>query len=193
VVKLVRAGMSEEIVLNMVKTQPAKFAIGADQLIELKNAGVSERIINTMVLREKGASIASPSGTVKIPNRTAVKLVMTKALSSGTAQAGEVFNLAVDEDVRVDGNVVIAKGALAAGRITAVKKRVFSGGNGMLEITVDSAKAVDGQDVPLKATITKDGGEAGFGRTGKNVEMPQGFSVNAVVDGEKEVKLRDTK
>jgi len=195
VVKLVKAGLAEEIILNMVKTQPAKFELGADQILALKNANVSDKVISAMVLRGEGkaAAPASPSNAIRIQNRTSVKLTVMKTLSSGTATAGQAFTLLVDEDVLVNGSVAIAKGATASGRVTAVRAKNLASRNGLLEITIDSAKAVDGQDVPLRAAVNKDGGGTGFGRMGKNVEIPQGFVINAVVDGDKEIRLPEQK
>jgi hypothetical protein len=196
VAKLVKAGLSEEIILNMVKTQPAKFDTGADQIVALKSANVSDKIINAMVLRgdkQRPTLAAGSSGVIKIQNRTPVKLVMVKTLSSGTAKSGEAFSLVVDEDVLVSGKVAIAKGATASGRVTAVRAKNLTSRNGLLEITIDSAKSVDEQDVPLRATINKDGGGTGFGKMGKNVEIPQGFLINAVVDADREIKLPEQK
>ena len=56
IVKLVKAGMSEEVVINMVKTQPTGFDVTVDGLLALKTNGVSDKIINEMVLYGHGAS-----------------------------------------------------------------------------------------------------------------------------------------
>jgi len=58
IVKLVKAGMSEEIVVNMVKTQPTKFDVSVDGLLALKTNDVSDKIINEMVLAGQRASVA---------------------------------------------------------------------------------------------------------------------------------------
>jgi HEAT repeats len=65
IVKLVKAGMSEEIVVNIVKTQPTRFNLTVDELLALKTNGVSDKIINEMVLRGQGiivTSVTSASG-----------------------------------------------------------------------------------------------------------------------------------
>jgi len=56
IVQLVKAGMSEEIVVNMIKTQPTRFDVGVSGILALKTNGVSDKIINEMVLRGQGAS-----------------------------------------------------------------------------------------------------------------------------------------
>ena len=40
VLKLVKAGMSEEVILGMVTAQPGKYAVTTDDVIALKQAGV---------------------------------------------------------------------------------------------------------------------------------------------------------
>lgn len=191
IMKLIKAGMSEEIVLNIVKTQPAKFALGVDEVLALKTGGVSEKIINAMILREKGAgaiSAASPSDSVKIQVKTPVRLVVDEALSSGISKSGQTFRLRVAENVTIDGKVVITNGAPATGRITAVKKKSFPNSNGKLEFAVDSVQAVDGQNITLEGHISEDGGGTSFGHTGKDVKFEKGYKITAVVESEKEVK-----
>jgi hypothetical protein len=195
VVKLVKAGLPDEIILNMVRTQPARFETGADHLLALKNANVSEKVISAMLLRNSGTAAPADGASriIKIPNRTPVKLSMLETLSSGTARAGEAVKFSVNEDILVNGKVVIAKAATASGRVTDVRPKNLTSRNGLLEITIDSAKSVDGQDVPLRGTLKKDLGGTGFGRMGKNVEFEHGTLIDAVVDGDKEIKLTDEK
>ena len=54
VVKLVKSGMSEDLIQNVIRTQPANFSLGAADLVALKEAGVSERIITAMVNKTSG-------------------------------------------------------------------------------------------------------------------------------------------
>jgi hypothetical protein len=72
IVQLVKAGMPEEIVINKIKTQPTSFVVGAGEYSALKTNGVSDKIINEMVLRGQGAgatSQASPSSPVESTNQ----------------------------------------------------------------------------------------------------------------------------
>jgi hypothetical protein len=48
IVKLVKAGMSESFILDLLKTKPATFRMESSNLIELKNAGVNEKMIIAM-------------------------------------------------------------------------------------------------------------------------------------------------
>lgn len=62
VIKLVKSGMSEDLILNVIRQQPATYAVGADQLIELRNAGVSEKIIAAMLAKVSGKDVTSAGG-----------------------------------------------------------------------------------------------------------------------------------
>ena len=44
-IKLAKSGLSEEFILNLIQQQPASLSTDAGRLVELKNAGASERII----------------------------------------------------------------------------------------------------------------------------------------------------
>ena len=62
VINLVKSGMSEDLIMNVISKQAASFALGAGDLVGLKNAGVSERIITAMVNKSGGASAPTPTG-----------------------------------------------------------------------------------------------------------------------------------
>jgi len=61
VVKLAKAGLSEDVILGMVKLQPAKYSLGLDDVIALKKAGVSDKVIAAMVERAQGGGGAKPA------------------------------------------------------------------------------------------------------------------------------------
>lgn len=54
IVKMVKSGLSEDVVLSMVKTQPAKYTLTPDELIALKSAGVPDKVVAAMVERAAG-------------------------------------------------------------------------------------------------------------------------------------------
>jgi len=66
VIKLVKSGMSEDLIISVLQQQPGAYAFGADDLIALKQASVSERIIAAMLAKEKGSAAAgAPAGAAK--------------------------------------------------------------------------------------------------------------------------------
>lgn len=63
VIKLVKSGMSEELILNIIRQQPAAYSLGADQLIELRTAGVTEKVISAMLAKSSGKDPASSAAS----------------------------------------------------------------------------------------------------------------------------------
>src|SRR5689334_5896205 len=57
IVKMVKAGLSEDIVVSTIKAQPGQYATSADDLIALKKAGISDKIISAMI--DKGSAPAA--------------------------------------------------------------------------------------------------------------------------------------
>jgi hypothetical protein len=62
IIKMVKAGLSEDVILTMVRSQPASYALAADQLIALKSAGVSDRVVAGMVERSAGGTSSRTTG-----------------------------------------------------------------------------------------------------------------------------------
>jgi hypothetical protein len=54
IVKMVKAGLGEDIVVSTIKSQPGQYGTTADELIALKKAGVPDKIIAAMI--DKGAA-----------------------------------------------------------------------------------------------------------------------------------------
>jgi hypothetical protein len=42
IVKMVKAGLAEELIVSTIQSQPGSYSLGADDLIALKSAGVSD-------------------------------------------------------------------------------------------------------------------------------------------------------
>jgi hypothetical protein len=51
IVKMVKAGLGDDVIISTIKSQPAKYSIDPDGLIALKSAGVSDRVIAAIVDR----------------------------------------------------------------------------------------------------------------------------------------------
>lgn len=65
ILKMQKAGLSEETILAAIQKERGEFDTGADALIELKSAGVSEKIIQKMIAAQPGGS--SSSGAAEAP------------------------------------------------------------------------------------------------------------------------------
>jgi hypothetical protein len=67
IVKMLKAGLSEDIVLSSIHSQPGKYSTGADDLIALKSAGVSDKIIAAMMNGGGGAAPAAAAAPAGAP------------------------------------------------------------------------------------------------------------------------------
>ncbi len=63
VVKLVKSGMTEDLILNVIQQQPGSYSFGAEDLVALKDAGVSEKIIEAMLAKSSGQTGTAAPGT----------------------------------------------------------------------------------------------------------------------------------
>lgn len=61
VTKLVKAGLGEEVILGMINSQPGKYTLSADNVLALKSAGVSDKLLAAMIKKNEGGSVAKPS------------------------------------------------------------------------------------------------------------------------------------
>lgn len=54
IVRLVKADISQNTILHLVNSQPGAYALGVDDIIALKEAGVSDEVLNAMLDRSAG-------------------------------------------------------------------------------------------------------------------------------------------
>ena len=64
VLKMVKAGLSEDLVVSAIADQPGSFTLSANELVALKEGGVSEKIIRAMMAKGK-AAMPAPGETPK--------------------------------------------------------------------------------------------------------------------------------
>jgi hypothetical protein len=65
IIKLVKAGMSEELIVNVIRQQPGIYVLGAAELVALKEAGVSEKLIGAMLDKGKTPAAVAPEAAKK--------------------------------------------------------------------------------------------------------------------------------
>lgn len=67
VVKLVRAGFKEKSVIAIIGARPVSFDLSPDRLVELKKAGVPERVILAMIARAESVDFANDEWDDEMP------------------------------------------------------------------------------------------------------------------------------
>lgn len=66
VIKLVKSGLTEDLILNVIQQQPGTYTFGANDLVALREASVSEKIITAMLAKGRGdAPPGGPAGSAK--------------------------------------------------------------------------------------------------------------------------------
>src|SRR5262245_35291643 len=81
--------------------------------------------------------------SVVIPDGTELSVVTIDPISSKTATEGDPLTFKMEEDVVIDGSVVIAKGTIVKGVVSASKKSGFFGKGGNLSVRIESTQTVD--------------------------------------------------
>jgi hypothetical protein len=102
VIKMVKAGISDDIIVTMVKGQPAKYTLTPDGVISLKASGVSDKVLAAMV--ERSSEPVTPGGTT----------------ASGATKNPEITDASVQDD---------AAAAVDANQKSAGGKWLFSEGS----------------------------------------------------------------
>lgn len=101
-----------------------------------------------------GAALAA---NLTLKEGTPVILSLEKTINSNYARVGDPVDLVVTRDVRVNDKVVIEVGTHARGEVSAIERKGAIGKPGKVSIVVRSVKAVDDTDVPIRATLTREG------------------------------------
>jgi hypothetical protein len=141
--------------------------------------------------------------TVTVPEGVEFSAVTTEKLSSKTASEGDRIALRVDEDVRVDGAVVIPKGSLVRGAVTDAKAAGRMGRGGKLNIRIESTTLADGQRINVRSTKAKSGDDAtgttvaltvlfgpvGLLKKGSDAEIKEGTRITLFTDESKSVAV----
>lgn len=94
---------------------------------------------------------------VILQDGTRIAITLKDNLSSETSTVGQVVNFEVTRDVAVNGHTVINAGTPAYGEVTGITKKGSVGKAGAIALSVNYTKAIDGQNVPLRATLSKTG------------------------------------
>jgi hypothetical protein len=216
VLEMLKAGLSQEVVIAKIKTSGSKFDTSPAALQELKTASVPDAVILAMVNASSGAPDGASTMTagkegveVKVPDGTPLEIELLSNISSATAKEGDIVDFTVVNPVVVDGVTVVEKGAPAKARIAAVKKAGYWGKAGRLGWTMQDVLAADGNRIALrmekKLTGDSKGGTVatativtavvfwpaapfwGF-KKGKNAIYPAGKRFEAFVHGDVAVK-----
>ena len=63
IVELVKAKVSESVIVGMIQTLPARFSLTKDAIIKLKQQGLSDKVLAAMVAKRSSAPQSVPAST----------------------------------------------------------------------------------------------------------------------------------
>jgi hypothetical protein len=116
ILKMSKAGLSEEIILGTIKAQPGQYSTGPDDLIALKSAGVSDKIIAGMLEKSAVGGGAKPAAAPAAPVAPAVAGpinevgVYYKKAGAWTELPPEVVNFKTGGVLKTIGTAGVVKG-----------------------------------------------------------------------------------
>ena len=97
-------------------------------------------------------AIQDPQGEeVLLSDDSPINVVITQNITSKTASPNDAVNFKIEEDVTVNGHVLIRKDTPAIGSVIHAQKGGYMGKSGKLGIQVESTQTVDGQRLKLRA------------------------------------------
>lgn len=64
IIKLIQAGLSEDVVVSTINASSGNYDISVDGLLALKGAGVGEKVLAAIVTKSSGGSVAAPAAPV---------------------------------------------------------------------------------------------------------------------------------
>jgi hypothetical protein len=155
------------------------------------------------------ASQAGQSGPADqvLDDGTPVKLTLVNQLSSADARQGQNIQFSVENDLVLDGVIILHRGASVSGVVVEAEKKRRLGRAGTLNFTINSLKLANGQDVPLRAFDNTSGDSHTTGVAalalnmpmvaapffllmyGENTSFPKGTEITAFVNGDIKLDL----
>jgi hypothetical protein len=197
ILTLVQQQVPVDVILSHIRSaKTTSFDLSTAELIRLTKAGVPAAVIDQM--RTPGAvaaafAAAAPARTtnVAVADGTPFRIALAEAVPAD-ASLGLPLQFTVFEELRINGTVVISKGALVYGEITETpkKKKFFGIGNGKLSFSLVKAQAAGGTWLNIRALASPRGDgisqrpvEPSGKKESKTIAAPQGTIYIAYVDG----------
>jgi hypothetical protein len=136
---------------------------------------------------------------------TPVKLRLNRTISSADAHVNDTVDFDVLEQVTVHDQIVIPRGSMAWGTVTAAEPKRRMARGGKLDVNIDSVRLASGEKIPLRAVKdVKGGGHVGamtgamvataivffpaaplfLFMKGKDITIPQGTEITAYTAGD---------
>src|ERR1700678_4854400 len=207
VINMTKQGLEAGLIVKSIQSSNTAFDTTPQTLIDLKNTGVDNSVIDAMLSAQAQKPIASldavrgstsPGGSPTDPSKPAcnakdgcllregieVPLKFANSISSKTANEGDPVEFVLDEDLKVGDAVVVAKGASALATVTTAKKAGMMGRPGDLSVQIQYL-VVGSNRVHIRGTK----GREGDSRTGAAVALTVLFGPIGLIKHGKNVEI----
>ncbi len=178
IINMTKQGFDPPLIIKAIESSPTDFDVSAQALVDLKNAGVQQSVIEAMLsaqakkptstveavhsaAAEAGAAdltkpLCNATGACLLRESTEVPLKFASDLNSKTAHEGDPVEFLLDSDLKVADSTVVAKGAHAVATVTNAKKAGMMGKPGELSVQIQYL-SVGGNHVRIRGTKGKEG------------------------------------
>ena len=164
IIAMSRAGLSDTVIVARVLNSSTALDASADSLVYLHKAGVSDAVIDALIKHSVGKRVKprivvqESQRLVDVPEGTEFSIVNPEDIRGKRVTAGQSLTFAVNEDLKIDGEVVLGKGAAVKGVVTETKKPGMMGRSGKLSVRLETVESVDGRQLKIRSVK---GGNAG--------------------------------
>jgi uncharacterized protein DUF2846 len=120
------------------------------------------------------ARLATESGqeAIVLTEGTPIRVVTAQDITSKEAKPNDPVNFTVDEDLSVNGQVVVRKGTAALGSVINAEKGGYLGKSGKLAIQVESTQTADGGRLKLRAAKGDEGKDKAISTAALSIISP---------------------
>ncbi|HEV2826281.1 MAG TPA: DUF2846 domain-containing protein [Pyrinomonadaceae bacterium] len=103
------------------------------------------------------AVVQDPVAEIVVSEGTPINVITAQEITSKAAKPNDPVNFTVNEDLVINGQVVVRKGTAAIGSVINAEKGGYLGKSGKLGVQVESTQTIDGQPLKLRAAKGKEG------------------------------------
>ncbi|MEO8130333.1 MAG: serine/threonine-protein kinase [Bryobacteraceae bacterium] len=190
VIEMVSSGVGKSAIISHIRESKTNFTFTTEDLIALAKNSVPDDVVE--VMRNPQAADAPPPAAANPPllvhatlnGGHEVPLLAASDIPFSAAGDGSRIAFVAAADVKSGDQVVIAKGAPGFGSLIDAEKKKFFGRGGKVTVRLESVKAVDGQNIKLRALpVTVNASKV------KDIAVTKGTEFNASVEQDTAINL----
>jgi hypothetical protein len=171
VLRLVQAGFSDGFIVDLLDKRPGQFSTNASRIIELKEAGVSERLLSRMV---------GQGGGREIPSGTEITIRLIDAIDSEVNKVGDQFDASLEDPITIGSEVIAQKGAKAVVKLVDAEESGKIKGRTSLTLQLVSV-VINGKPVMIASSDVAQASGSRGARTAKSAAAVG--AIGAIIGG----------